>query len=295
MKKLIYILLFISFSSFSLYAGTDEAEAFKAFHAKKWSKAASLYYDILRTDTPFSSSEQYGRAIISAAQINDSVKTFFFINKLNEHSNYSEDYVANIEQALELEKYPELYEPVLLYICSISKKECANIQEHILDKYNREARYEEAYRALNKLLAHYPGDNKLIFTIAKLETLLGRPDEAILYARQVLVNDPYDLDANIFLGNLYLKKAQNQIDSLQMEFKNKKGNFRRNDLIQFQLSLKDIIHTDLDQADFFLNKANSIKSNAYIRNNLSWIKKIKEDNTNAMIRLKLINVETLLP
>lgn len=295
MKKLIYILLFISSSYFSLFAATDEAQAFKAFHALKWDKAASLYFDILKSDTPLSSSEQYGRAIISATQVRDSVKTFFFINKLNEHSNYSEDYVAAIEQALDLEKSMSLYEPVLLYICSISKKECANIQNHILEKYNKEARYEEAYRILNRLLTNYPGDNKLIFSIAQLETVLGKTGNAILSAKQVLVNDPNNLDANLFLGNLYLKKSENQIDSLQAELKIKKGALKRSDLINYQLALKDIILTNLNQADYFLNKANLIRSNFYIRENLNRIKKVKENNTKAMIRLKLISVDTLLP
>lgn len=295
MNKLIYILLFISSSCFSIFANTDEAQAFKAFQAMKWDKAASLYYEILLSDTPLSSSEQYGRAIISATQVRDSVKTFFFINKLNEHSNYSEDYVSAIEQALDLEKKQMLYEPVLVYICSLSKKECTNIQNHILEKYNKEARYQDAFRVLNRLLAHYPGDNKLIFSIAQLETLLGKADNAMLYAKQILVNDPHDLDANLLLGNLYLKKSENQIDSLKSELKTKKGSLKRNDLIDYQISLKKIIQTNLNQADYFLNKANQIRSNFYIRNNLNFIKNIREENTKAMIRLKLISVETLLP
>lgn len=295
MNKLIYILLFISSSCFSIFANTDEAQAFKAFQTMKWDKAASLYYEILHSDTPLSSSEQYGRAIISATQVRDSVKTFFFINKLNEHSNYSEDYVSAIEQALDLEKKQMLYEPVLVYICSISKKECTNIQNHILEKYNKEARYQDAFRVLNRLLTHYPSDNKLIFSIAQLETLLGKPDNAILYAKQILVNDPHDLDANLLLGNLYLKKSENQIDSLKTELKSKKGSLKRNDLIDYQISLKKIIQSNLNQADYFLNKANQIRSNFYIRNNLNFIKNIREENTKAMIRLKLISVETLLP
>lgn len=295
MKKLIYILLFISSSYFSLFAKTDEAKAFQAFQSMKWDKAASLYFEILKTDTPLSSSEQYGRAIISATQVKDSVKTFFFINKLNEHSDYSENYVTAIEEAIDLEKNRLLYEPVLLYICSISKKEYVSILKHILEKYNKEARYEDAYRILNKILSHYPGDNKLIFSIAQLEIVLNKNDNAILSAKQMLINDPNDLDANLFLGNLHLKKYENQIDSLKKELRLKKSTLKRSDLIDYQLSMNQIIQTCLNPADYFLHRANLIKSNFYIRENLDRIKKIREENTRAMIRFKLINEDTPLP
>ncbi|MGL5319046.1 MAG: tetratricopeptide repeat protein [Bacteroidales bacterium] len=295
MKKFFHILLYFSCFSFSLHAATPEERAFKAFESMKWLQATSLYYEILRGDTPLSSGEQYGRAIIAATQAIDSAKTFFFIRKLNEHTDYTKNYVACIEQALEMDKRQKLYEPVLLFICNNSKKECEAIQNYVLEKYNKEDKYKEAHRIMNSLLSNNPGNNQLLYSIAQLEMLLGNSNNAILYARQILVNKPKDLDANLFLGNLYLRKSELQIDSLKTTLKPKRSSLKKGDIISYQLSLNEIIRTNLNMADHFLNRANEIKSNHYIRENLNLIAKIREDNTKAMLRLKLIDVETLLP
>lgn len=295
MKKILFIISIIISYTTSLHGAVTEVDAFKSFHIEKWKDATSAFYKILNSDTPLSSSEQYGRAIISSAMARDSVKTYFFIQKLNEHSNYSEDYISAIDQALDLEKKMYFLEPVLLYICKINEAECANTMTYIFNKYNKEAKYEDAYRLLNKLVAYYPNDNTLLYKIVSLDILLGNTDDAILYAKQALVNDPHSLEGNLFLGNILLQKSQERIDAVQTSFKNIKGSLKRSDLVDLQLSIKEIIENDLYKAQYYLERANKIQSNAYIRNNLDWIRNLKENNTKALLKLKLIDVQTLLP
>lgn len=295
MRKFLFILSIIFSCSTSLFASVTEVDAFKSFHNEKWNDATLTFYKILKTDTPLSSSEQYGRAIISSALAKDSVKTYFFIQKLNEHSGFTENYLTTIDQALDLEKKMHYLEPVLLYICRINEAECANTMTYIFEKYSKEARYEDAYRLLNKLVIYYPNDNALLYKIVNLDILLGNTDDAILYAKQALVNDPHSLDGNLYLGNIFLRKSQNELESVHASFKNKKGNLKRSDLVDLQLSVKDIIVNDLYKAQYYLEKADKIQSNSYIRNNLNWIKELKENNTKALLKLKLIDVQTLLP
>lgn len=286
MVRIVLFLLLVNISITS-FAESNEGYAFRFFQQNKWKEATALYQEFLNTNDYLSTTEQYARAIVASAMSQDARSLFSFIRKYKEHSGEEANLLQEIDDALVMSKKEELLEQVLNYICKNDYNYFPLVTEYIVYKYWANNKYEDVLRILREMRLEYASDTKLNLAIAKIELLMGRNDDALTQVNQILLADPANFEANLFMGNYYFIEGQNAMSEIKSQFSNRKFNTKKNDLVDFQLKIKRVIVDLLDNASYYLSRANEIKTNEFIRSNLKWIDEMKKENTRIMMKLRI--------
>ncbi|MGL4781080.1 MAG: tetratricopeptide repeat protein [Bacteroidales bacterium] len=283
----IVLFLFLVNISITSFAESNEGYAFRFFQQNKWKEATALYQEFLNTNDYLSTTEQYARAIVASAMSQDSRSLFSFIRKYKEHSGEESDLLREIDDALVMSKKESLLEPVFNYICKNDYNYFPLVKEYIVQKYWANNEYEEVLRILKQMKSEYESDMHLNLTIAKLELLMGRTDEALNEVNQILLKDPSNFSANLFMGNYYFIRGRAMMDEIKTQFVSRRFNTKKSDLIDFQQKIKRVIIDFLDNAGYYLSRANQEQSNEFIRSNLKWIEEMKKENTRIMMKLRI--------
>ncbi|MCQ5137498.1 hypothetical protein NE628_14930, partial [Coprococcus eutactus] len=79
--------------------------------------------------------------------------------------------------------------------------------------------YDKAYLFCKELLQKFPNDVKWLLTCAETEVCRGKEEEALQTYQKVLSLDANNLDANIFVGNYYYLKAEQEKQQLMRDYK----------------------------------------------------------------------------
>ncbi|MGL5731159.1 MAG: tetratricopeptide repeat protein [Bacteroidales bacterium] len=286
MRRIVLFLLLVNISIVS-FAESNEGYAFRFFQQNKWKEATALYQEFLNTNDYLSTTEQYARAIIASAMSQDARSLFSFIRKYKEHSGEESNLLREIDDALVMSKKEYLLESVFNYICKNDYNYFPIVMEYIVQKYWANNEYEDVLRILKQMKSEYDSDTQLNLTIAKLELLMGRTDDALDQVNQILLKDPVNFSANLFLGNYYFIQGKSLMNEIRSQFVNRRFNTKRSDLIEFQQKIKLVIIDFLDNAEYYLSRANQIRSNEFIRSNLKWIEEMKKENTRIMMKLRI--------
>lgn len=286
MVRIVLFLLLVNISITS-FAESNEGYAFRFFQQNKWKEATALYQEFINTNDYLSTTEQYARAIIAAAMSQDARSMFGFIRKYKEHSDENAVLLQDIDDALAMSKKDLLLEPVLNYICKNDYTYFPVVTEYIVHKYWANNKYEDVLRILKQMKSEYEYDTQLNLTIAKIELLMGKTEDALSQVTNIVINDPYNFQANLFLGNYYFIQGKSLVDEIKSQFSTRRFNTKRNDLVDFQLKIKKAILDYLDNAEYYLSRANQTQSNEFLRSNLKWIEEMKKENTRIMMKLRI--------
>ncbi|MGL4412291.1 MAG: tetratricopeptide repeat protein [Bacteroidales bacterium] len=263
---------------------TSEAISYRRFMEKNWSVAASGYESILKMGQPLSSTEQYARAIISAAQLKESSLLFFFVRKFQEDTQYSVELSKCIYEALNFANMDSLLESTLFFISDKDFSFSEQMKKFVISQYMKQSRYDDVSRVLKDLLDEYPLDNSLLKIMANFEHFRGNSNNAIDLAKRVISSSPDDLDANILLGNIYLLDGENKLELLNSKYS--ESNQKRVSTLEYETQVDIILSKYMTPAEKYLYKANSLQSTSYLRDKLKEIDTIRTKNQKALSKLK---------
>ncbi|MGL4993753.1 MAG: tetratricopeptide repeat protein [Bacteroidales bacterium] len=263
---------------------TSEAISYRRFMERNWSVAAYGYASILKMGNPLSSTDQYARAIIAAAQLKESSLLFFFIRKFQDDTQYSFELSKCIYEALRFAKMDSLLESTLFFISERDFSFSEQMKKFVVSLYMKESRYDDVSRVLNDLLRENPLDNSLLKVMANFEYFKGNSIAAIELAKRVIATSANDLDANILLGNIYLLEGEKKLVLLNSKYS--ESNQKRINTLEYETQLDILLNNYLYPAEEYLERANNIQSSSYLRDKLRMINTLRVKNQKALIKLK---------
>lgn len=79
--------------------------------------------------------------------------------------------------------------------------------------------YDKAYLFYKEFLQYHSQDIPALVSCAEMEMMRGKEKEALKSYEQVLMLEPNNLQANIYLGNYYYLQAENAKKKLEEDFK----------------------------------------------------------------------------
>lgn len=104
----------------------------------------------------------------------------------------------------------------MFYWTSVDKN--SNVSDKMAQEltlhYKNARNYDKAYLFCKELLQKFPNDVKWLLTCAETEVCRGKEEEALQTYQKVLSLDANNLDANIFVGNYYYLKAEQEKQQL---------------------------------------------------------------------------------
>ena len=95
----------------------------------------------------------------------------------------------------------------------------AKMAQELTLHYKNARNYDKAYLFCKELLQKFPNDVKWLLTCAETEVCRGKEEEALQTYQKVLSLDANNLDANIFVGNYYYLKAEQEKQQLMRDYK----------------------------------------------------------------------------
>ncbi|WP_291584437.1 tetratricopeptide repeat protein [Bacteroides sp.] len=109
----------------------------------------------------------------------------------------------------------------MFYWTSVDKNSnvSTKIAQELTLHYKNARNYDKAYLFCKELLQKFPNDVKWLLTCAETEVCRGKEDEALQTYQKVLSLDANNLDANIFVGNYYYLKAEQEKQQLMRDYK----------------------------------------------------------------------------
>ena len=109
----------------------------------------------------------------------------------------------------------------MFYWTSVDKNSnvSAKMAQELTLHYKNARNYDKAYLFCKELLQKFPNDVKWLLTCAGTEVCRGKEEEALQTYQKVLSLDANNLDANIFVGNYYYLKAEQEKQQLMRDYK----------------------------------------------------------------------------
>ena len=109
----------------------------------------------------------------------------------------------------------------MFYWTSVDKNSNVSVKmaQELTLNYKNVRNYDKAYLFCKELLQKFPNDVKWLLTCAETEVCRGKEEEALQTYQKVLSLDANNLDANIFVGNYYYLKAEQEKQQLMRDYK----------------------------------------------------------------------------
>ena len=109
----------------------------------------------------------------------------------------------------------------MFYWTSVDKNSNVSVKmaQELTLHYKNVRNYDKAYLFCKELLQKFPNDVKWLLTCAETEVCRGKEEEALQTYQKVLSLDANNLDANIFVGNYYYLKAEQEKQQLMRDYK----------------------------------------------------------------------------
>ncbi len=109
----------------------------------------------------------------------------------------------------------------MFYWTSVDKNSSVSVKmaQELTLHYKNVRNYDKAYLFCKELLQKFPNDVKWLLTCAETEVCRGKEEEALQTYQKVLSLDANNLDANIFVGNYYYLKAEQEKQQLMRDYK----------------------------------------------------------------------------
>lgn len=132
-------------------------------------------------------------------------------------SEKSEQAVSLFRQAIQL----NVDKSEMFYWTSVDKNSnvSAKMAQELTVYYKNIRNYDKSYLFCKELLQKYPNDLKWLLTCAETEVCRGKEEEALQTYQKVLSLDVNNLTANIFVGNYYYLKAEQEKQQLVRDYK----------------------------------------------------------------------------
>lgn len=142
--------------------------------------------------------------------------------------------------------------------------------------YKKGRNYDKAYLFYKELLQKNPGDVKCLAACAEMEVCRGKEAEALNTYEKVLSLDADNLAANIFVGNYYYLKAEQEKQQIENDYK-KITTPTRMQYARYREGLSQVLSNGYIKARSYLEKVISQFPSVEARKTLDRIKVIEKE------------------
>lgn len=142
--------------------------------------------------------------------------------------------------------------------------------------YKKMRNYDKAYLFYKELLQKSPNDVNYLASCAEMEVFRGKESEALQTYEKVLALDADNLSANIFVGNYYYLKAEQEKQKMENDYKKITAPTRMQ-YARYREGLGRILTTGYIKARGYLEKVISQFPSTEARKTLDKIKVIEKE------------------
>lgn len=152
----------------------------------------------------------------------------------------------------------------------------AKMANELATYYKKERNYDKAYLFYKELLQKTPNDVKYLAACAEMEVCRGKESEALNSYQKVLSLDANNLAANIFVGNYYYLKAEQEKQQIENDYK-KISTPTRMQYARYREGLSQVLATGYIKARGYLERVINQFPSVGVKNTLDRIKVIEKE------------------
>lgn len=142
--------------------------------------------------------------------------------------------------------------------------------------YKNLRNYDKAYLFYKEFLQYHSQDVPALVSCAEMEMMRGKERDALKNYEQVLMLDPNNLQANIFLGNYYYLQAENDKKKIEEDFK-KIVSPTKMQYARYRNGLSDVFANSYSKAKGYLQRVLQLFPSTEAGNTLEKIRKMELD------------------
>lgn len=150
----------------------------------------------------------------------------------------------------------------------------SRLAKEMATHYKEMRNYDKAYLFYKEFLQYHSQDVPVLVSCAEMEMMRGKEKEALKNYEQVLMLDPNNLQANIFLGNYYYLQAENDKKKIEEDFK-KIASPTKMQYARYRNGLSDIFVNNYSKARGYLQRVLQLFPSTEAGKTLEKIKKIE--------------------
>lgn len=239
-------------------------KAEEAFRAQRWKSAATLYNLLLQDSVGYT--PVYSKALMANMLSADSVSLQRADAIFKDNQFQMNRLLRDFSDLCIREHQFDLFEETLLHMTLVMPQQADTLFYGMIQYRLFLRQPEKVIRLTNMRLEKEPRNKMWLSLQGYAYQMKGDSSGALLVYNRVLKLDPYNLDANLFIGNYYYLNGKKRLK----EIDNQLGNGVSSE-IQTQLqSQKQIVFSDyFSRAAERLEVANRINPNNTIANTLS--------------------------
>ncbi len=129
--------------------------------------------------------------------------------------------------------------------------ECPLLAQELAVFYKKDRSYDKAFLFYKELLQQSPNNVNYLLGYADTELCRGKEDDALRTYEKILKQDANNLTANIFVGNYYYLKAEQEKKQLEQDYKRIQAPTRMQSA-RYKDNLKTLLANDYQKAKGYL-------------------------------------------
>lgn len=150
----------------------------------------------------------------------------------------------------------------------------SRLAKEMAARYKNLRNYDKAYLFYKEFLQYHSQDVPALVSCAEMEMMRGKEKDALKNYEQVLMLDPNNLQANIFLGNYYYLQAENDKKKIEDDFK-KIASPTKMQYARYRNGLSDVFANSYSKARGYLQRVLQLFPSTEAGNTLEKIKTLE--------------------
>lgn len=150
----------------------------------------------------------------------------------------------------------------------------SRLTKEMATHYKDMRNYDKAYLFYKEFLQYHSQDVPALVSCAEMEMMRGKEKDALKSYEQVLMLEPNNLQANIFLGNYYYLQAENDKKKIEEDFK-KIVSPTKMQYARYRNGLSDVFVNNYSKARGYLQRVLQLFPSTEAGKTLEKIKKIE--------------------
>ena len=278
MKKVCILLILSAFIFIQGYAQESlpqlKRKAEMHFHNSEWKEALPAYTLIL--SSPETDVALYVNAIIVSLELDTFPTAVKFVDNALSNQIALDTLLVKTDIQTRLLNISHRFEELLLGLKQEIPDLSPRINQYLCQHYKFTHQYAKHVDILHEMIDKSPRNIPLIKEVAFALYNNGDTDNALAHFEEILIYDPTDREAILFLGNYYYIKGKQKMNRLYEDYQNIIAPTRMQ-YAQYKQTQQEIKNNELALASKYLNQANQMKSTNAIRDILYDIYTLSSD------------------
>ncbi|MDO5570636.1 MAG: hypothetical protein Q4F97_04125 [Bacteroidales bacterium] len=273
----LFILCIFSANGFS-QSQTLYQQAADAYNLKKWKSASTLYYILLKDSSEYSPT--FIKAIASGILAGDSLSIDKSIKLIELQEKNFDQILKDLSEYSISTKQFDIFPEIIYKLENERPSKKKELTRYVIKYHEFLRQSDDLILFIDTLLVTSPQNPEWLLSKAKAYQLKGESDKSLKLYEQILELSPYHFQSLLYIGNYYYLQTKNKIKDLDDRYKDiKKPNQAQ--YFQYTKELAQIKNDYLSKSEYYLEKADQVHSNEYLRKILYDIYVLNSDSEKA--------------